>query len=81
MTRPLGELIIHTHAKDARRLPEGGREETPLGQGQVDYPNYIAALRQIGFNGFLTIEREAGKNPVQDIQHGKELLDRLIKSA
>jgi sugar phosphate isomerase/epimerase len=42
--------------------------ETPLGQGQVDWDNYLQALRTIGFNGFLTIEREeVGTNPILDI--------------
>ena len=42
--------------------------ETPVGQGDVDFPAYFAALNEIGYNGFLTIEREAGGNPVLDIQ-------------
>ncbi len=41
--------------------------ETPLGQGKVDFPAYLAALENIGFAGFLTIEREVGKNPAADI--------------
>jgi L-ribulose-5-phosphate 3-epimerase len=75
----LGSLIIHTHAKDARNLPGGRGEETPLGQGQVNFPEYIAALRQVGFDGFLTIEREGGENRLQDIRQGKELLERLLQ--
>lgn len=77
----LGNLIIHTHAKDARNLLGGGGGETPLGQGQVDFPNYIAALREVGFDGFLTIEREGGENRLRDIQQGKEFLEGLLKSA
>lgn len=42
--------------------------ETPLGQGKVDFDAYLAALKDIGFHGFLTIEREVGKNPAADIQ-------------
>ena len=33
-------------------------KETPLGQGKVDFDRYLDALRQIGYHGFLTIERE-----------------------
>lgn len=32
--------------------------ETPLGRGNVDFGAYLAALKSIGFNGYLTIERE-----------------------
>lgn len=41
--------------------------ETPLGQGNVDFDAYFDALKQIGYDGFLTIERETGKNPAADI--------------
>ena len=42
--------------------------ETPLGEGAVPYPAYLAALRASGFNGYLTIEREVGGQPFDDIQ-------------
>ena len=41
--------------------------EVPVGEGQVDFPAYLAALREVGFDGYLTIEREAGDNPEADI--------------
>lgn len=43
-------------------------KEVPLGQGSVDFPKYLAALKDIGYNGFLTIERECGDNPAADIE-------------
>lgn len=55
-----------------------GFKETPLGEGQVDWKKYIAALKEIGFDGFLTIEREAGDNPIADIQKAVEFLKKLI---
>ena len=42
--------------------------ETPVGEGDVDFGAYIAALRDIGFDGFLTIERETGADPSGDIK-------------
>ena len=45
-----------------------GFKEMPLGEGQVDWANYLKALKEIGFDGFLTIERECGDNPTEDIQ-------------
>ena len=42
-------------------------KEVPLGQGKVDFPAYLNALEAIGYNGFLTIEREVGDNPEADI--------------
>lgn len=80
----LKDYIVHTHAKDGKRLyyvePEKlyGMEEAemlqtpsfielPLGQGDVDFPAYLKALEDIGYKGFLTIEREVGEDPEGDI--------------
>ena len=42
--------------------------ETPLGLGSVRWQEYLGALRDIGYNGYLTIEREVGKDAAADIQ-------------
>ena len=52
--------------------------ETPLGQGQVNFREYLKALREIPYNGFLTIEREVGKDPVADIATAIEFLRKLV---
>ncbi len=41
--------------------------ETPLGEGSVPFDAYCAALNEIGYHGYLCIEREVGGNPVGDI--------------
>lgn len=82
----LKNYIVHTHAKDGRRLFEKSPEviygvveeselvndcsfeELPLGLGDVDFDNYLKALDEIGYRGFLTIEREVGENPKGDIE-------------
>lgn len=51
-----------------------GFKEVPLGKGQVDWKNYIKALNDIGYNGFLTIERECGDNPIADIKQAVDFL-------
>ena len=53
--------------------------EVPLGQGSVDFPRYLAALDDIGYKGFLTIEREVGANPSADIAMAVDFLNNLIK--
>ena len=83
----LRDYIVHTHAKDGRKLLEvvdaeavyGLRDieeviqegeafiELPLGQGDVDWAAYLRALDEIGYEGFLTIEREVGADPEADI--------------
>ena len=48
--------------------------ETPLGEGDVDWDAYIKALKDIGFDGYLTIEREVGEDPTADIKLAAALL-------
>lgn len=55
-----------------------GFKEVPLGEGQVDWKNYIKALKEIGFDGFLTIERECGDDPTADIVMAAEFLKTKI---
>ena len=51
-----------------------GFKETPIGEGAVDFPRYIAALREIGYDGYLTIERECGDDPIADIRAAVEYI-------
>ena len=54
-------------------------EEVPLGTGSVDFPAYLKALEEIGYRGFLTIEREVGENPEADIKTAADFLAGIIK--
>jgi len=64
--RDLKGFIVHTHAKDAvGQGPEQG--EAPLGKGIVPWGDYLKALQDIGYDGYLTIERETGDDPAEDI--------------
>jgi len=62
----LRDFIVHTHAKDGIG-PGPKRGEVPLGEGQVPWPEYLRGLREIGYDGYLTIEREVGEDPAADI--------------
>jgi len=89
--KTLGDYIVHTHAKDGRKLMDKDPEiiyglieeeiqnaeafiELPLGQGDVPFDRYLAALESIGYRGFLTIEREVGKDPAKDILTAADFL-------
>ena len=90
----LKEYIVHTHAKDGRMLRRVNPEtiyngtldfaeapfiELPLGQGDVDFPAYLSALNDIGYTGYLTIEREVGDDPEGDIRLAVNFLQALIR--
>lgn len=53
-------------------------EEVPLGSGSVDFPAYLKALEEIGYKGFLTIEREVGDTPEKDIKTAYDFLKKTI---
>ena len=53
--------------------------EVPLGEGSVPFPQYLNALEEIGYNGFLTIEREVGDNPEKDIRAAVDFLKNTMK--
>jgi sugar phosphate isomerase/epimerase len=52
--------------------------ETPLGQGAVRWLPYLGALKETGYNGYLTIEREVKENAAQDILAAVNFLKELI---
>ena len=52
--------------------------ETPLGEGNVDLKGMINALKDIGYDGFLTIERETGDSPIEDIKKAVKYLESIM---
>lgn len=85
--RVLQPYIVHTHAKDGVRLfseKSAGNDlskrrimETPLGQGGVAFRYYLWALREIGYHGYLTVEREGGSDAARDIGDAVKYLREL----
>lgn len=90
-TKILAPYIVHTHAKDGIMLSKYADDpryselakkqkwlELPLGQGDVEFVSYLKTLKEVGFSGFLTIEREVGDNPIKDIGLAVDFLRKLI---
>ncbi|MNC56618.1 L-ribulose-5-phosphate 3-epimerase UlaE [compost metagenome] len=50
--------------------------ELALGEGHVDFDNYFKALQDIGYTGYLTIEREVGDQPEVDIAKAIDFIRR-----
>jgi L-ribulose-5-phosphate 3-epimerase len=51
--------------------------ELPLGEGKVDFDAYFKALQDIGYDGYLTIEREVHDQPEVDIRRAVEFIKRF----
>ncbi len=49
-------------------------EETPIGTGDVDFDKYVKALKDVGYDGYLTVERETGADPEADIKSGIDFI-------
>jgi len=78
----LGPDIRSVHVKDARRPKTPGQwgEEVPLGQGEVDIPRFVRALKEVGYAGPLVVEREVGNQQerVRDVALGLDLLRECL---
>jgi len=76
-----GEYILGCHMKDGvwPNRDEALGHETPLGEGKVNFPIVIRRMKEKGFRGPFTIEREVS-GPAQDegIRQAIALLDPLI---
>lgn len=70
------------HCKDGTRPASPGilGTETPLGQGQVNFQQFIERLWNSGYRGPLVIERESGNQRQEDILKARDYLKRLLPS-
>lgn len=78
-----GEFVRDIHGKDGCYPTDGKNlgKEMPLGQGKVNFPAFIKKLKEIGYNGPITIEREiSGDEQIKDIKSAKEYLEELINN-
>ncbi len=79
--RLLGSHVKSVHCKDAKWSASPKVEwgqEVPLGEGDVNMKLFLKTLKEIGYRGPLTIEREiAGEQQIRDIQKAVNLLMQL----
>lgn len=77
----LGDYVRGMHAKDGLH-PNRGEAlgiEVPLGEGEVNFPLVLRRLKQRGFAGPVTIEREvAGPEQVEGIRRAMAVLQPLL---
>jgi L-ribulose-5-phosphate 3-epimerase len=78
----LASDIKSVHVKEAIRtkVPGTWGQEVPLGQGEVDIPRFLGALKKVGYRGPLSIEREVGNQEerFRDIAHGIEFVRKCV---
>ena len=77
----LGPYVQGIHAKDGLfpTNPKDLGKEVPIGKGKVDFPRIIERLKQLNYQGAVTIEREiSGPQQLADVQEAKAYLEKLI---
>lgn len=76
-----GKYVRNLHAKDGK-YPINGHElgvETAIGEGKVDFYGVIKGLHELGYDGYITIEREIeGEQQAKDILAAKDYLSKII---
>lgn len=76
-----GRYVRNLHAKDGL-YPVNGHDlgrETRIGEGKVDFWALFVRLHELGYDAYVTIEREiSGGQQLLDILDAKAYLERLI---
>lgn len=79
----LGPYVKNTHAKDGL-YPTNSHDlgrEVAIPHGKVDFPKIIARLKELNYQGPITIEREiSGPEQIEDVKRERDYLRKLIES-
>ena len=79
----IGKYVRNLHAKDGC-FPVNGHNiglEKRIGEGKVDFPRLFKALRRLGYDSFVTIEREieeGSPEQLRDILDARSYLQKII---
>jgi len=79
----LGPYVKNTHAKDGLYPtdPHELGKEVAIPHGKVDFPKIIAKLKELNYQGPITIEREiSGPEQMDDVKRERDYLRKLIES-
>ena len=76
-----GQYVRNMHAKDGK-YPTNGHdlgEETKIGEGKVDFKALFTKLHELGYDSYVTIEREiSGDQQIEDIMASRKYLEDII---
>lgn len=76
-----GEYVRNVHGKDGEYPvnPACLGEEKRIGDGRANYPLLIKKLKEKGYDGPITLEREiSGEQQIKDILYAKKFLEDII---
>lgn len=73
-------VLDHIHLKDA---VAGNYEGFDLGDGTVDFPNFIRTVQEIGYRGEMVVEIAKfpqGETPFESARKNREYVEKLLNS-
>ena len=75
----LAEHVAHVRTRDAvEDLSQGKRIEVQLGRGSVDWAQLLGLLEEKNYSGYLTVQRDAESDAVQQCGESLEYLTQLF---
>jgi inosose dehydratase len=76
LIRRYPDRIRHVHLKDLRREPFSFQ---PLGQGELDFTDVLAAVREVGYDRWLVVELDAyDGDPAEAARISKTFLEKAL---
>ncbi|MCC6492240.1 MAG: sugar phosphate isomerase/epimerase [Pirellulales bacterium] len=74
----VGPRVLHVFANDAvRGLGGPGGGDVVLGRGSANLPELLSVLEEREYRGWITIERRASREPVEDASNAVQFLRSL----
>jgi sugar phosphate isomerase/epimerase len=76
--RTLHAHVVHVQLRDGVRHLAGGGEETPVGEGIIDWAELLALLGEMDYRGWLTAIRTQGTDKPYDIARGLKHVRKIL---
>ena len=92
--RELAKFTIHVHAKDFRRNPPEPKmgqgwwttnagwqlQGAVVGEGDVPVLECLQALKDRGYDGYLSVEHESPEDPIEGLKRSRANLEEMVSS-
>ncbi|MEZ6062504.1 MAG: sugar phosphate isomerase/epimerase [Planctomycetaceae bacterium] len=79
--RDLYNDVGYIRARDAIRDVDGAGVEVPVGDGNVDWTEFLPTLAEADFSGWVCVERTGGDDRANDVLAGVARMKKLIPQA
>jgi len=77
---PLADKILIARVRDAfAGFSQRPGRETAIGQGQIDFAEYLAALDQAGYRSTAFLRRTQSERPLEEMAQAKQKIESLLR--